>query len=53
MIPVGSNFLVSMVERAVTPKPCDHNVSEAEHFHHLASTRLTNGVSDMLKTTTP
>lgn len=55
MIPVGSNFRVSTVERAVTPNPCIIgvlvNISSVVTVESVL--KLTKGVSDILKTTTP
>ena len=51
MIAVGSNFRVSTVERDVTPNPFDHVRMRVIEDGYKGT--LTNGMSFMLKTTTP
>lgn len=50
MIAVGSSFLVSTVDRAVTPKPCSGSEKIQRAYIRLKRTR---GISFMLNTTTP
>jgi hypothetical protein len=60
MIPVGSSFLVSTVDLAVTPKPFFSTRPNGfdQHDGNIISVRqtaagLTSGTSLMLNTTTP